>query len=161
MQIQIDDEVIMSLLQQVLESLFRRRAAAHLDVQVGPAVDVFTHKSRRVRVWRYLMSVELKATEQVPLTVTPKDRKGNAAKIDGQPAWQIDNADVADLSLSDDGTTCTVKAKKVGTARVSVEVDADLGPDVQTLGGFIDVSVVPGAAVNVEINTGTPEPQPE
>ena len=107
------------------------------------------------------MSVELKATEQVPLTVAPKDRKGNIARIDGPPVWQIDNADVADLSLSDDALTCTVKAKKVGTARVSVEVDADLGPDVQTLGGFVDVSVVPGAAVNVEINTGTPEPQPE
>lgn len=91
------------------------------------------------------------------VTITPKfvDKKGNPARVDGKPEWLVDNPNVLALTPADDGLSCVVAAVgPLGTAKVSLKADADLGEGVKEIGGFLDVEVVGGEAVSVELTPG-------
>lgn len=103
--------------------------------------------------------LELKDSDKVTLTISPKDAKGKPAKLDGIPVWTVDAANVAGMVVSADGLSVEINAGDPGTARVAVSADGDMGPGVTTLAGFIDISVIPGAAVTIDITPGTPTPQ--
>ena len=107
------------------------------------------------------MAFSMTATQQVDLTIAPKDKKGKPAALDGVPVWATDNTDVLALTPSADGLTCTIVAVgMVGTANVQVTGDADLGSGVAPLIGTLAVTVTPGQAVTIDITPGTPSEQP-
>jgi hypothetical protein len=107
----------------------------------------------------------LKDTEQVVLSVVPVDAKGNAAPVDGAPAWGSSDPTVATVTPAADGLSATVSAVgPLGKTQISVTADADLGEGVESIVGTLEVEVVAGKAASLSIKTGTPveipAPQP-
>jgi hypothetical protein len=108
------------------------------------------------------MATAISTTQQVQLSAKFSDRRGRPAQVDGRPEWSTDKSDVLMLSPTDDGLSCVVAAAgPLGTARVTMTADADLGDGVKPLIGFLDVEVTPGEATVVEVTAGSPEEQPE
>ena len=105
------------------------------------------------------MSLILTDEQKVGISIDPRTAAGNPAKIDGAPAWAV--SDPAILSIAPDPDDAkkavVIAAGPIGTAQVSVSVDADLGPGVRTLTGTLDIEVQAAEAVNVGIVAGTPE----
>jgi len=103
----------------------------------------------------------LKDTEQVVLSVVPVDAKGNAAPVDGTPAWDSSDPTVAIVTPAADGLSATVAAAgPLGKAQISVTADADLGEGIESIVGTLEIEVVAGKAVSLSIKTGTPEEIP-
>jgi hypothetical protein len=109
--------------------------------------------------------IVLTATQQVSLSISVVDRKGNPARVDGVPTWSVSDATVltvepASDGIGSDGMVALVKAVgTLGTAQVRVTADADLGEGVTPLVGVLDVEVLAAQAVAVSIAAGTPEEQ--
>lgn len=107
-----------------------------------------------------LMAFQLTASQYVDVAVAFVDKKGNPAKVDGTPAWAVDNPNVAALQPAVDGLSCKVLAAgPLGTAKVSVTADADLGAGVVPVAGVLDVDIVAGQATLVTLTPGTPQEQ--
>lgn len=96
----------------------------------------------------------LTTTQQVTLSIVPKDRKGNPASVDGVPAWTNSNPEVATIEPSEDGMSAVVKAGVPGDTTISVTADADLGDGVTEIAGVGEIKVVPSAASTVELVAG-------
>lgn len=104
------------------------------------------------------MAFTLKDTQRVQLSVKFVDKVGNPAKVDGIPEWSVDNPNVAKLEPAADGLSCMVSAVgPLGTAKVTLKADADLGAGVSEIAGTFDLEVVASAASIVTIEAGTPE----
>lgn len=94
-------------------------------------------------------------TQKVDLKVTPLNKLGNPAPVDGPPKWATSDESVLTVAPSEDGLSCTVTTTgKVGQAQVSVTVDADLGEGVRELAGALEIQVKPSEAVSLSIEAG-------
>lgn len=101
----------------------------------------------------------LKATEKLPLSLVIKDAAGNSARVDGAPRWAVTDEAAGRLEVAEDGMSATLFPLGPAAAfKVQAFVDADLGEGVKELLGELDVEVVSGEAVSVEIAAGNPEP---
>jgi hypothetical protein len=104
--------------------------------------------------------IVITATQQVALSISVADRRGNPARVDGTPAWSTSDATILTVEPAADGMSAVAKAVgAVGTAQVNVTADADLGEGITPLAGVLDVEVLAGQAVAVNIAAGTPEEQ--
>lgn len=107
------------------------------------------------------MSIVLKDTQRVSISVSPVDAKGNPAKVDGAPSWAVVGPAIVTLVPSDDGLTCVATTTgDLGTTQITVSADADVGEGVQTISGLLDVEVVGGVAVSLSVAAGVPEEIP-
>lgn len=103
----------------------------------------------------------LRADEQSVLTAVYKDAADNDAFIDGAPVWTVSDATILLLVDTEDDNIKIVRATGLpGTAQVAVTADADLTEGVANIIGLLDVTVLPGEAVTVNIGTGTVETIP-
>ena len=105
----------------------------------------------------------LTITQQVVLTIRPVDAKGNAAPIEQNPAWASSNPAVVSLTVAEDGMSATAVSMGIGTAQVTVLAKAfDLNKDgvAADLLGLLDIEVVAGEAVTMQLVAGTPSEQP-
>lgn len=105
------------------------------------------------------MAVTIKDTEKISVEIIVTDAKGNPAKVDGTPIWNV--SDPAGLSFlpSDDGFACDISAVgPLGNFQATVEVDADMGLGVKSLIGVLDIEVVAGEAVAVSFSVSAPSP---
>lgn len=99
-------------------------------------------------------------SQEVDLAIKPVDKKGNPAQVEGIPVWTTSDANIASVTPAADGLSAVVKAAAgLGDVQISVAADADLGPGVTTLTGTLDVSVVAGAAVTLNVAAGQPREQ--
>ncbi len=99
----------------------------------------------------------LKVTQKLPITVGFKDAQGNPAKVDGIPQWAIDTDGLGALAVADDGMSAVFTPTGViGACKVQVSADADLGEGVKQILGFLDVEMLSGEAVTVEMAAGEP-----
>lgn len=106
------------------------------------------------------MAKTITSTQQFGVTVNPTDKKGNPAPIEaGSAVWASSNDAVASVVPDENGGALVV-AQGIGTADISVSVDADLGAGVTTLVGVETVNVTIGGAVAVSIVAGAVEEQP-
>lgn len=110
------------------------------------------------------MALIMTDTQQAALSFTVVDAKGNPAQIDGTPTWASVDETTVTVTPAADGLSAVVKAvgpvTSEGTSvQVSVQVDADLGTGVTPLIGTLDVTIVAGTAVAVNLAAGTPEEQ--
>lgn len=97
--------------------------------------------------------------QKVALSVAPTDSFGNPAKVE-TVAWSSSNEEVLTLVVAEDGMSVeAVTTGVTGVAQVVVKADADLGEGVKELVGTLDVEVVPGEAVNLNLVAGTPGPR--
>lgn len=129
-------------------------------LEPGPAVNLVFITDLEGQITYGAMNMNLRNDQKVKLSIQPVDKKGNPAAVDGAPAWFNGNSDILSLEVAADGFSATVTPLgPIGSAVVSVEADADLGEGVTKLAGGIDINVVSGAAVNIQIVAGTPEDQ--
>jgi hypothetical protein len=106
------------------------------------------------------MALTLTDTQKVTATVAPKDKHGHPAAVEGVPLWETTDPTVATVTPSEDGLSCVIAANgALGTCQVKVTADADLGEGVTPLTGLLDLEVVAGAAVTLDITTSAPEEQ--
>lgn len=63
------------------------------------------------------------------------DSKGRPASVDGVPVWASSDETVLSVAAAADGMSATITTVGIGTARLSVTADADLGEGVSTLVG--------------------------
>ena len=106
------------------------------------------------------MAFILKATQQVDLSVTVTDKRGNAAQVENG-TWEVDSESVATITDNGNGTATLKAVGTPGTAVVSYTADADLGDGVQEVEGYLDLEVVAGDAAVFNIVAGTPSEQPD
>jgi hypothetical protein len=107
------------------------------------------------------MALTLTAVQQVGVSVSAVDAKGNPAPVENV---QFSSSDEAILTVTVDPTDPTkataVAVGTTGTAQVKVQADADIGEGIKNLTGLLDVEVVAAEAVSLGIAAGTPEDQP-
>lgn len=104
------------------------------------------------------MSLILTDEQKVALSIKPVTAAGNPARVDGSPSWSSSDDTIVEVVPSADGLSAeAVTVGPVGTAQVSVVVDADLGAGVRTLTAMLDIEVIAAEAVTVAITPGTPE----
>lgn len=101
--------------------------------------------------------MNLKIDQSLPLSIQIKDAGGNAAQVDGAPAWSLTNPAMGELTVAEDGMSASlVPAGLLGAFKVQVSADADLGEGVETILGELDIVTIAGTAVLVEIGAGEP-----
>ena len=93
----------------------------------------------------------------VSLIIT--DARGRPATVDGVPVWASSDETVLLVIPAADGQSAVVDTVAAGTARITVQADADLGAGVVALTGVsedINVTVGPSHAANtMTLNLGT------
>lgn len=108
-----------------------------------------------------MAAVTMTATQEFECTISPVDKKGNPATLDGVPEWLTDNPAVLALTPAADGLSCKVTAVgMIGVANVQVTGDADMGAGSTPIIGTIDCEVTAGQAIMINITPGAPSEQP-
>ena len=104
------------------------------------------------------MAFILTDSQKVNISVAPKTAAGNDAVVDGAPVWTSSNPDVLTVMPSEDGFSAVVETTGLlGTAQISVVVDADTGEGVTELAGVENFEVKAGQAVSLGLAIGEPE----
>ncbi len=98
-------------------------------------------------------------TQQFTLSITPVDRKGKPAPVDGAPSWASSNEAVASVVPNPGGLSALVVAQGIGDYTISVSADADLGEGVLTITASDSGSVSQGTATAVGFTIGAVEEQ--
>lgn len=125
--------------------------------QNGPVAAVINKNS--TLKGEIMATLTLTASQRCELNVAFVDKKGNAAPVQSID-WLVDNSELLQLLPSDVATNCPIVPKgPLGTANVTVKADADLGDGVTEIIGTLEVKIVAGQAVTVEIVPGTPTEQ--
>lgn len=110
-----------------------------------------------------------KVTEPKKFAIKVTDRFGNIAQTDGPPAWAPTDETLAEVAVAADGMSAIVTPKgPVGSLKLQVNADADMGEGVKPLLGELDLDLVAGDAevisiveVPMPVEEPTPEPEPE
>jgi hypothetical protein len=92
-------------------------------------------------------------------TVAFTNAAGAPAPVDGVPVWASSDETVLLVVAADDGMSAVVSTVATGTARITVNADADIGDGVQGIIGASDDVVVTenpnGMASVVTLDLGT------
>lgn len=106
---------------------------------------------------RKVSKMFLKVTQKLPLFVAFTDAKGNVASVDGAPSWAVSDPSLATLEVGEDGLSAVVVPVGVlGSFKVQVKADADLGEGLKEIIGEMDIDLMGGEAVAVNISAGAP-----
>lgn len=96
-------------------------------------------------------------SQKVTLSVGFTNPIGNPAPVDGVPVWTVSNPDIIDLQVASDGMTAEAITKgPLGACQITVTADADMGEDVRSITGSLDMEVRASEAVSVGLTAGTP-----
>ena len=104
--------------------------------------------------------VTLTDTQQVDVTVSATDKKGNKAPVEAITFASSDDSVASVNQDATDPSKATVVAHVPGTATINVSADADLGAGVKTITGSLDFTVTGAGAETLAVNAGTPVEQP-
>lgn len=115
------------------------------NMPVGQSIVVFQKETN-------VMSITLRDDFVLPLVVTGLDTKGKPAQIEGLSFASSDET-IAKV----DPNGLVVPQDNLGTAQVTVKADTSIGPDTKIIMGTVDIDVVGGEAVTLNIG-GTPVP---
>lgn len=130
-------------------------------IEPQPAVKILFTANLEGKITEGVTQMNMTDSQQVSLTIKPVDKKGNAAPVDGVPAWASSNTEVVTVTPAPDGMSAIAAAVgPLGSATVSVTADADLGAGVTEIAGSLDIIITAGAAATVSITAGSPEEQP-
>ncbi len=92
------------------------------------------------------MSQKITDNQTFTYSLVAVDKKGQTVPVDGVPVWSSSNTEVATLAPAADGLSAVLTAVVPGVATISV-TDGNLA-------ATDDVTVVPGAAVTVQLKAG-------
>ncbi len=93
-----------------------------------------------------------KVTESKKFAIKITDKFGNDAKVDGAPVWAVTDEALAGVVVAEDGMSAVVTpVGPLGSLKVQVKADADLGEGVKELLGELDLDLVAGDAEVISI----------
>lgn len=102
------------------------------------------------------MQFNMRADEQVGVTLNPVDRGGNPAFFENL-TLENSNPDVLEIIQATQQSPTLIRAKgPAGQSRVTIKADVREGPEVRELQDFIDFNIVPGEAVGLGLTLGAP-----
>jgi hypothetical protein len=102
--------------------------------------------------------ITINDSQKVLLTAEALSAAGNSAQVDGPVVWAVSaSAGVVQLVTVDDKSVYAVAIGPFGLATVQATADADLTSGTSYIVGSIDVEVVGGPAVTLNVIAGTPE----
>ncbi len=116
---------------------------------------------------RKVENVIQKITQLLKLSLEILDAKGNAAAVDGAPKWTVSDQSLGELKVSEDGMSAEfTPLGPLGTCKIQVLADADLGAGQKDLIGEMEVTLVGAEAVSLALkgvlsDIVVPEPVPE
>lgn len=100
-------------------------------------------------------STTMTNSQKMTVTATPVGRNNQPAPVEGLLAWASSDETILTVVPAADGLSAEVTAVgPLGTAKVSVNGDADLGAGEKKIFGELDVEVTQGAAVGISIVAG-------
>lgn len=93
-----------------------------------------------------------------------KNRRGQPAAIDGEPAWTTDQSDLVDLVVTNGGMACAIRSKTMPTnpngsgqaVRVQMSADGMPGPEEVRFRQIYQVTINALPAIEVDSTVGTP-----
>ncbi len=99
----------------------------------------------------------LKVNQKLPVSVAFKDKFGNSAKVDGLPVWVATVPELVTLEVAEDGMSAMIlPVGPEGVLKIQVSADADLGEGVKSILGELELELLTGEAVAVELTAGAP-----
>ncbi len=105
-------------------------------------------------------NINMTNSQKATATITPVFKDGTPAPVDGVPVWASSDETIVTVAPAADGLSAVVAAVgPLGSAKISVTGDADLGADVKPIFGSLDVSITQGLAVGFKIVLGDPVEQ--
>lgn len=98
--------------------------------------------------------MQMKVDEVKKIIAKPVDKFGNDAAIeDGSALWSLSDPALGSLAPAADGKSADfTPAGQVGSGKIQFSADADLGAGVVTISGELDVDLLPGQAVAVQLS---------
>ncbi len=142
------------------------RAAYHYGFQKGqeskqkPRFDYSVGPITLKKGNKMPLDIKLTNEQQVVVHLKPVTPKGNPAKLDGLPTWNVVSGDVT-IAVSDDGLSCTIVSPDLaGPAVISVQADADLGEGVTNISDTINVNTVDAEASSLGLTADAPTDKP-
>ena len=133
--------VLVSKLNQIIELL---------KPSITSAIEFFVNN-------RKVETMNLKVTQNLPVSIQIKDKFGNAAAVDGVPSWSSTDTSLCDIEAAQDGMSALVKPKgPLGSCGIQVSADADLGEGVKSILGELEVTFLPGDAETISVAAGEP-----
>lgn len=108
----------------------------------------------------HMATLVLKDIDALPVTLTldPRDNAGNSAQIENT-TWSTTDESIAALAVAEGGLSATLtKTGKAGQARIDVVADGHIGEGEAILSATLDLTVLPGDAVNLNLAVNNPNP---
>lgn len=103
--------------------------------------------------------MDLKDTQQFSVTVEGKDAKGNVAKFE-TPTFTVSPTEIGTFVVdATDPAKGVFKAGAPGTGQLAFSADGIVGEGTSVVTASLDVTVLPGDVVSVQINAGAVEDQ--
>ena len=115
------------------------------------------------------MSIVARNDQNVTFSPVFEDAHGNTVDVLGSnPVWSLSNADVATLTVSEDGKEAVVSPTgATGTVQLNLLIDSDPGEAEEPLVGIADIQIVAGKARIIKLvglvsdKPAVVEPEPE
>lgn len=148
------DQKLVEAVEDLLLRVEKIEEKLGLEDKEPEAVSVIFYTTKKGKQIKLGGSMFLKINEKLPLSVSFADAQGNAAKVDGAPAWALSDASIGDLIVAADGMSAEFAPKAVGACKVQVNADADMGSGIKSILGELDVEVLALEAVSVVISAG-------
>ena len=137
---------IVDIVKPVFSRMFKKPVATKLYL-------VFKDNKGFIRRGKKVSTV-IRNDQQVSFALAFQDAHGNpVTELGSVPEWELDNADLATLEVSEDGMSAVVKPTgKVGNVNLSVRVDADPDEDVEELLGQASIAILAGKAKVIQLS---------
>jgi len=102
---------------------------------------------------------ELHEGKKRTLTLNVAKSDGNPGVVDGIPEWTVEPADLASLTVAEDGMSAVMDWVAAGDVTVMVTADGDLSNDVFTIVAQETFTMMPSlGAVSATISVSDEEP---
>jgi hypothetical protein len=86
--------------------------------------------------------IKMEVGDRLYASIAPKSKKGVAVSVDGNPTFAVGDADVVKVTPPDATGKAILKALAVGTAILTIDADADLGPGTDNIERQFEIDVV-------------------
>jgi len=98
--------------------------------------------------------MQLKDTQQFPVSVTGRDSKGNVAPFEN-PVFAVSDPNLGTFEVDPTNPAAgTFKAGAPGSGQLSFTADGIVGEGESVVAASLDITVLPGDAVSAVIDTG-------
>ena len=132
-----------------LEEIEKKIKAGETPVDLASVIEFYANIDGQITKVEHMF---MKVSDALAVSLQIKDFAGNAAQIDGLPQWALTDAALGSLEVAEGGMSAVFKpAGPVGALKVQVSADADLGEGVKPIIGELDIDLLPGEAVSIEL----------